>query len=314
MLLPDIDTSAPAQDCKPSLPPMFSFQHKPFPPPSLAGVPVEYIFDQLRNLAPHYWDKPETADCTIIVPVPHAEGRPMHPSIAALFPPDAIHTVSSMYGFSGAGRRATQPALNAVPRISLQLHVDYLAAHSSFLRGLFSGACPMDLMYSLTPPVTTSSSHPVFGNSIPPNRLPRLMPCSPDHPIIYLPIPDPTSFHLLIHWMYFGDISYIEDCLHQGIIQWEGIARNVEYLGLSTELKVFLQRWYQDWLHPDRTTCTYDSDDDSDTVFSDYDGEDSDSTASDSEEIDTDDEKEQIRGRTRTTRPLSMQSQRPHSA
>lgn len=41
------------------------FTPRAFPPPSLTGVPVEYIIDQLHNLAPHYWDKPDTADCTI---------------------------------------------------------------------------------------------------------------------------------------------------------------------------------------------------------------------------------------------------------
>ena len=42
-----------------------AFVPRPFPPPPLAGVPIEYIIAQLRNLAPHYWRKPETSDCTI---------------------------------------------------------------------------------------------------------------------------------------------------------------------------------------------------------------------------------------------------------
>lgn len=49
----------------PPCPSMPAFVPRPFPPPALADVPVEYIVDQLRNLAPHYWNKPETADCTI---------------------------------------------------------------------------------------------------------------------------------------------------------------------------------------------------------------------------------------------------------
>jgi hypothetical protein len=138
------------------------------------------------------------------------------------------------------------------------------------------------------------------------------MPCSPDHPILYLPVPDPTSFHLLIHWMYFGETRFIEDCLHQGIIQWEGIARNVEYLGLSPQIKMFLQDWYNDWLNPDRHLCCSDSDsDDSSTVYSDYDDDDEDTASSDMGELDTDDEKEPVRGRTTTTRPLSFHLQRP---
>lgn len=36
-----------------------------FPPPVLADVPMEYIVHKLHQLAPRYWDKPDTADCTI---------------------------------------------------------------------------------------------------------------------------------------------------------------------------------------------------------------------------------------------------------
>lgn len=110
--------------------------------------------------------------------------------------------------------------------------------------------------------------------------------------------------------MYFGDTCYIEDALHQGIIQWEGIARNVEYLGLSTEIKIFLGKWYGRWLHPEGARESFD-DDSSDTAYSDDDGnyaDDDSSTASDMEEDeDLDDEKEISRGRTRVTRPLSFQ-------
>lgn len=187
--------------------------------------------------------------------------------------------------------------------------MDYLSAHSSYLRNLFTGASPLDLSSSAsspTGPTLTSSGR----FTIPANRLPRLLPCSPNHPVLLLPIPDPTSFHLLVHWMYFGDTCYIEDALHQGIIHWEGIARNVEYLGLSTEIKIFLGKWYGRWLHPEGARESFD-DDSSDTAYSDDDGnyaDDDSSTASDMEEDeDLDDEKEISRGRTRVTRPLSFQ-------
>ena len=52
-----------AQDCQP--PSMPSFEPRIFPPQSLTGVPIEYIVGQLHNFATQYWDKPETADCTI---------------------------------------------------------------------------------------------------------------------------------------------------------------------------------------------------------------------------------------------------------
>lgn len=123
------------------------------------------------------------------------------------------------------------------------------------------------------------------------------MPCSPDHPILFLPVPDPSSFHLLVHWMYFGDFSFIQECLHQGSIQWEGIARNVEYLGLSAEIKIFLGNWYYAWLNPDRQAqeqqgegAESETGNDSDTICSDSDSEDSCSTASDLDDrLDDDD-------------------------
>ncbi|KAF9566369.1 hypothetical protein CPC08DRAFT_720028 [Agrocybe pediades] len=253
---------------------MPSFQPKPFPPPALKDVPIEYITDQLHAMGAQYWDELETADCTIIVPFPHAHGRPELPAFSSISRREPMFTYTS-YDTASLGRRVTQPPLNAVPRISLALHIDYLAAHSSFLRGLFSGALPLDLMFSPNPPVSTNSA-------VPADRLPRLMPCSPDHPIVFLPVPDPTTFHLLIHWMYFGDLSIIENCLLRGLIQWEGIARNVEYLGLDADMKIFLRDWYSAWLDPDRISDGGESD----TVYSDSEEEDDDDDCSTASELD----------------------------
>jgi hypothetical protein len=105
--------------------------------------------------------------------------------------------------------------------------------------------------------------------------------------------------------MYFGDFKYIQDCLYQGLIQWEGIARNVEYLGLSADIKIFLGNWYHAWLNPDREeeTCSDDDGDDSDTIFSDSDDDDYPTDLEDI--IETDNEKHGFHGR---TIPVSFQS------
>lgn len=287
------------------------FEPRPFPPPSLVGVPIEYIIDQLHNLAPHYWDKPETADCTIIVPVPYPRN--------STFPPN---TPLPSYDPSGHGRRLTEPTINFIPRIVLKLHTDYLCAHSSYLRALFSGASQFDLISPTTPLRTPSGKF-----TIPVNRLPRLMPGSTStHPILHLPVPDPSSFHLLVHWMYFGQIKYIAESLNTGIIQWEGIARNVEYLGLPTEIKVFLGQWYGAWLHHNRARYPsqerdVDMSDSDDSDSDDYDDSDDDDMHEDvsscTSVLDMDDEAEMrrkhiqdadaepSRGRTRTIRCLS---------
>ncbi|KAF7348561.1 hypothetical protein MVEN_01373700 [Mycena venus] len=228
----------------------------------------------------------------------------------------------SMSKDSGLGRRVTEPALNSVPRISLKLHMDYLSAHSTFLRGLFSGASSLDLISSAALSEAPSRPSPSGQFTVPANRLPRLMPCSPDHPILFLPIPDPSSIHLLVHWMYFGSTSYIEDSLNDGSVEWEGIARNVEYLGLPAEIKVFLGRWYGNWLHAERGGASEsdgeeEDNDDAETVYYSDDEDQSDDAADPSPAPATVDlnaamaaddnasDDGQKRGRTRSTRPLS---------
>lgn len=290
------------------------FVPRPFPPPGLTDVPVEYIVDQLRNLAPHYWNKPETADCTLIVPVPNPQGRSMRTPDTPPFPPETLPTRSDA---SGSSRRVTEPSVYPTPRISLKLHMDYLSAQSTFLRGLFSGTSPLDLINTnpnAPPAFNTSPVTPSGQFTVPANRLPRLLPSPPGNPTVFLPVPDPASFHLLIHWIYFGRTNFIEECLTQGVIQWEGIARNVEYLGLSTDIKIFLGRWYGNWLHPARVRAeTYDayplSDEDTDV-------EDDDTLEAEDFDEDEDEDYEEVeetyRGRTRTAKKFSHRLSSSH--
>lgn len=44
--------------------------------------------------------------------------------------------------------------------------------------------------------------------------------------------------------MYHGSIKEIELALDDGIITWEGLARNVEYLDIRDHIRQFLGRWY----------------------------------------------------------------------
>ena len=143
-----------------------------------------------------------------------------------------------------------------------QLHMDYLSAHSTLLRGLFSGASPIDLIPLSSPQSTPRGSF--FHLPLPPSPqpapkpsaarglpcaplLPRMLPSSSSHPTIYLPVPDPSSLRLLIHYMYFGSTTYIEEALDEGTVTWEGMARNVEFLGMGMDIKVCLGRWYGRW-------------------------------------------------------------------
>ncbi|KAG8911377.1 hypothetical protein FRC01_005748 [Tulasnella sp. 417] len=66
-------------------------------------------------------------------------------------------------------------------------------------------------------------------------------------PIIVLPVPDPQSFPLLIHYMYHGKMDAIERTLREGQVSWEGLVRNVEYLGLRDDVKRYLGKWWKNW-------------------------------------------------------------------
>lgn len=125
--------------------------------------------------------------------------------------------------------------------------------------------------------------------------------------------------------MYFGTTDVIEDALVHGVIQWEGIARNVEYLGLPTDIKAFLGRWFERWLNPDRhginDAYVSDEEGESDTACSDDDYDDDDDDLMDDLDSDgirwkdgRDDDEEPCRGRTRATRCLSWASTASTSA
>ncbi|OSX65554.1 hypothetical protein POSPLADRAFT_1054291 [Postia placenta MAD-698-R-SB12] len=259
----------------------FAFVPRPFPPPALADVPLEYIIDQLRRLAPHYWSKPETSDCTIVVPLDTKA------SISALGPSNDT-AADACLPFSDPDdleQEIHEPSSRPAPRMVMQLHMDYLCAHSALLRGLFSGASPFDLIESPSSP--SLSSRPSTPPSpeleerrarrtslrIPP--VPCLLPSPPTHPSIYLPVPDPASFRLLVHYIYFGSTAFIEDALDEGTIAWEGLARNVEYLGMGAEIKIVLGNWYRRWRcgPPSGYDSGSDSDSDSDSDDFRYDGE-----------------------------------------
>lgn len=244
--IPTPTTTPPAQG--------LGFELRPYPPPALANVPTAYIVDRLHKLAPYYWTRPETADCTIVVPIPQLQGLPVPPSLCSLFPLQAATVDLTTPG------RKSQPVANFVPQLSFHLHIDYLSAQSAFLRGLFSGADPRDLIHR-TRPVP----------SVPSNRLPYLLSSQPAHPVLFLPVPDPLSLPLILHWIYFGSNTVLSRSLLHNVVHWEGLARNVSYLRLSSGIKRFLRQWYTRWvIYPERVSdtcsCSCDSDSDSDVV------------------------------------------------
>ncbi|KAH9901474.1 hypothetical protein C8Q73DRAFT_636216 [Cubamyces lactineus] len=321
------------------------FVPRPFPPPALAGVPLEYIVDQLRRLAPHYWSRPETSDCTIVVPL----DADMTPKTAGptvdcdAFRKMGISSTMSTesFGLEEGPASASTPARKTVRprRMIMKLHMDYLCAHSSLFRALLTGASAFDIATDASRPgsdTPASSPSPALSrqSSIASLRLPCILPSSTcTHPVVHLPIPDPASFHHLIHYIYFGSTSFMEDALDAGELSWEGLARNVEYLQMGPEIKLFLGRYWR----RAHTYCDYsesESDQDYDSEYDsdsdDYMSDEDDSTLADPDEdgmcmADDEDEdsisilkakakaraRDPPRGRQRTTRRLGHATSDP---
>ncbi|EJF66153.1 hypothetical protein DICSQDRAFT_98018 [Dichomitus squalens LYAD-421 SS1] len=257
------------------------FVPRPFPPPALADVPLEYIIDQLRRLAPHYWSRPETSDCTIVVSLDHespSDKTQASAGVCDAFRDMGISAEMSAESFgledaspSAAGQSPTRKSVRP-RRMIMKLHMDYLCAHSALFRGLLSGASPFDL--AMETPTDALPGLPHQSAASPP-RFPCILPSSTcTHPVIHLPVPDPASFHHIIHYIYFGSTSFMEEALDNGDLTWDGLARNVEYLKMGDDIKLFLGRYWRR-VH---TYCDY-NDSDSDHEYDSASDCDSDSDA-----------------------------------
>ena len=131
-MLPDIPSSMP------------SFVPRHFPPPALADVPVDYIIHKLHQLAPNYWDRPRYCETVpsastsliipllllifvLVVPIPHPVGRARRAPDMPLFTSGITTPRSpSPRDPSGLSRRATDPVLTPVPRVTFEVHCSSL--------------------------------------------------------------------------------------------------------------------------------------------------------------------------------------------
>ena len=273
-----------------------SYTPRPFPPPPLVGVPTQYIIHQLRSLAPSYWNRPETSDCTIgtrysvtvhliranafhlslvipLIPTPPSSREDDAGNITDALgnmtldsnsqtplrssPPSEQEGVDSTESAVPPWRRTRDHVvmhvrLNVVNSVFVrysvfsQVHVDYLCLNSVLLRQLLTVQLP-EMQNRGEPLPPAAHFGPELSSSLsiqpaaPPLPPPRLLPGSQsDHPVVYLPVPDPSSLHYLIHYMYFGSTYHIDQALDRGVVSWDGVARNVEHLGISTDVELFL--------------------------------------------------------------------------
>ncbi|KDQ19751.1 hypothetical protein BOTBODRAFT_41105 [Botryobasidium botryosum FD-172 SS1] len=232
---------------------------------SMQDVPVEYIIRRLHDIAPYYWSHPETTNCAIQFPI---DVQQIREGMARQARRKAVQArrQSSMSGdssFCGDPpqsrpgvfepgsmndlRRGSAPVSGGSPMRTVRLHMEYLTTQSALFRNLLSQSNSLDLSTSASGNPLHQFAPPHTTFRFPSHRAPRMLPTT-TIPTILLPVPDPTSFPLIIHYLYFGKLEYMDRGLHAGEVQWEGIVRNVEYLGLGHEIKSFLGSWWRRWI------------------------------------------------------------------
>ncbi|PWN46699.1 hypothetical protein IE53DRAFT_304038, partial [Violaceomyces palustris] len=203
----------------------------------MAGIPLSYIVHRLHGLADHFWTRPESADCTVIVPLPIA---PV-PSSA-----NGFGTRRGSARFAGAGDRNPRHAdSTSMRRLTFRLHKDYLSTQSTLFRQFLSSATPLDL--------DTGCTTPPDGSFLPllnPFGQPRLLSSNPDNPTLFLPLPDPSSFTILLHYLYHGDFEVVARSMSQKKVRWEGVVMNADFLGLDEVLKNELGVWWRRNISP----------------------------------------------------------------
>ena len=97
----------------------------------------------------------------------------------------------------------------------------------------------------------------------------RLLHTAPGDPLAVLcPLPDPKSFGVLVHWLYWcvflpvcrdpgrtdacgrGDTAALESALSRGLVSWQGLVRNVDYLDMDDAIKRAVGKWWRRWVRP----------------------------------------------------------------
>lgn len=123
------------------------------------------------------------------------------------------------------------------------LHQDYLYPQSSLLRTLLSSSnAQLDTVHIDGRPSSAGAPPRIIKGA-------RLLPTSIGEPLaVYLPLPDPASFSVLAHWLYWGDVTALESALSKGIVEWQGVVKNIHYLGMDDNVKRVMGKWWRRWV------------------------------------------------------------------
>jgi hypothetical protein len=121
----------------------------------------------------------------------------------------------------------------------------------------------------LTPPTSTHSPAAHLSNARA-QVVPSLT--TPTHTTLLLTLPDPASFPVILHYLYWGSKEVVLGALEEGRIGWKGLVNNVEvsslsrfrfdprtdsyhlliakYLGLDDRLKAICGRYWKEHMRP----------------------------------------------------------------
>ncbi|WVN86115.1 uncharacterized protein L203_101276 [Cryptococcus depauperatus CBS 7841] len=160
--------------------------------------------------------------------------------------PNVVTSSTSEGHWSKTGRRGSLPGTEQFEQcLVFPLHRDYLVPQSSLFHALLS-----NVTAQLTTPTQRDQQGRLVFNS-PVYRGARVSPArTKGKTAIYVPLPDPNSFGVILHWLYWHDTNYFNQCLSKGSVAWQGVVKNIEYLGLDNEIKSLAGRWWKRWVKP----------------------------------------------------------------
>ncbi|WVQ79763.1 hypothetical protein IAT38_001863 [Cryptococcus sp. DSM 104549] len=205
-------------------------------------------------------NKPTLAQQQAEAPMPQT-ADPFQPN-RGFWPPTPVRATDGNEGGTGtnvvssstteghrdvSGRRGSMPGgYNHLEQcIVFPLHRDYLTTQSTLFRALFSS--PSAHMATPTPRDKNGRllwQSPVYRGA-------RLLPTKAERAkAVYVPLPDPASFGVILHWLYWHDANHFNHCLSKGLVTWQGVIRNIEYLGLDHEIKYLAGKWWKRWVKP----------------------------------------------------------------
>ncbi|KAL7416473.1 hypothetical protein BDY24DRAFT_412657 [Mrakia frigida] len=127
---------------------------------------------------------------------------------------------------------------------TFNVHLGYVAYQSSVLHNEFMGRPNPTFRSSAPSSYSTPLPSPPPSPNFPPSPLGARRDLDFDKPTIHLTLPDPSSFDLILHFLYWGNAAVVADALDGGVYSCEGLIDNLRVLGIDSPLKAIVGRWW----------------------------------------------------------------------